>query len=402
MSADATVNHPPAMGRPGAAALSGRGEIRLGFRCNARCGFCYYQDLLDQPVEKEPTYAELRRSLEALRRLGGTEVEFTGGEPTIRRDLVTLVRDARELGFRNVSLITNGIRLARPDYARELAEAGVNDVLFSIHGADAECHDAHVSVPGSFDKVRRAFANMQALGVRCRVTCTVTGRNVHQLSRILQLFLRMSASCIHFAVFSPVAQAGATAEEFTVSYDAAAAALKAAIDRHRSELPPLSVKYIPFCYMRGYEHYVMNLYQQSFDPDDWNYYFSNRVRRAPAGIKAWLFDVVSTAGCLLARDWRVLASYGRTGLKVYGFTRLVELLRKRRMPGCRQCGYDAVCDHVWRDYPVAANFPEPLPGPPVLDPAGSYVMAAYRRPGSALTGRGPDDYIPVRDLTRHG
>ena len=47
--------------------LSQRGEIRLGFRCNARCGFCYYQDLLDNPKDKEPTTGQLKRQLQVLR-----------------------------------------------------------------------------------------------------------------------------------------------------------------------------------------------------------------------------------------------------------------------------------------------------------------------------------------------
>ena len=68
--------------------LSQRGDIRLGFRCNARCGFCYYQGLLDNPVENEPTTEQLRARITALRNEGATEVEFTvtraGGSYAVR------------------------------------------------------------------------------------------------------------------------------------------------------------------------------------------------------------------------------------------------------------------------------------------------------------------------------
>ena len=97
--------------------VSERGDIRLGYRCNARCGFCYYQDKLDTPVELEPTTEQLEHRLRLLRAHGATEIEFTGGEPTIRTDLPHLVAFARTLGFINVSIITIGLRLAKPAYA---------------------------------------------------------------------------------------------------------------------------------------------------------------------------------------------------------------------------------------------------------------------------------------------
>ena len=159
------------------AQLSERGEIRVGFRCNARCGFCYYQDLLDNPVEKEPTTGQIARQLQALRSMGATEIEFTGGEPTIRPDLPELIDDARELGFVNISIITNGLRLAKRQYAEKLVAAGANDFLFSIHGHTAEIHDKHTSLPGSFAKILEAVQNVHEAGARCRGTTTVTGKN---------------------------------------------------------------------------------------------------------------------------------------------------------------------------------------------------------------------------------
>ncbi|WP_045227010.1 radical SAM protein [Methyloterricola oryzae] len=367
--------------------LSQRGEIRLGFRCNARCGFCYYQDLLDNPVELEPTYQALRGQLAALRGLGASEVEFTGGEPTIRGDLLDLVKYARELGFSNISLITNGLRLANAGYAARLAQAGVNDVLFSLHGPDDAIHDQHTAIPGSFSKILQAFAHMRELGVRCRITTTVTGLNVGHVPAIFGLALGLGAQCIHMAVFSPVAEAGNTDPRFFVDYEQAAAAIKEAIDRFKPRLPPVSVKYLPFCFMQGYEEYVMNLYQQSYDPDDWNYYFSNRVRRAGSSLKGLAFDVICAGGFLLAKEWSVPWRNGWLGIKVAGLTRWVELLRKTRLPACRQCRYETVCDFGWKTYVQrfgSAGF-HAVPGDKLKHPAWAYVMSRYRQPGARLS-----------------
>jgi uncharacterized Fe-S cluster-containing radical SAM superfamily protein len=366
--------------------LSQRGEIRLGFRCNARCGFCYYQDLVDNPVELEPTNQMLRLKLATLRKLGASEVEFTGGEPTIRSDLIDLVEYAREIGFRNISMITNGLRLAKPGYAARLVAAGVNDVLFSIHGHDAESHDQHTAIPGSFAKILQAFANMRELGARCRTTTTVTGLNHNHLTNIFALVLSLEAACIHLAVFSPVADANGTDPRFFVDYQVAATVIKTAIDRFQSRLPPLSVKYIPFCFMQGYERYVMNLYQQSYDPDDWNYYYSNRVRRAGSPLTGLLFDMLCVMGSLLAKEFSVPLGNGLLGIKVVGLTRLAELARKKRLPACRRCRYDHVCDYAWKAYlqRFDANEFKAIPGGKLRHPARFYVMSAYRQPGARL------------------
>jgi MoaA/NifB/PqqE/SkfB family radical SAM enzyme len=363
--------------------VSQRGDIRLGYRCNARCGFCYYQDKLDTPVELEPTTEQLENRLRVLRAHGATEIEFTGGEPTIRPDLPRLVELARTLGFINVSIITNGLRLAKPAYAQQVVAAGANDFLFSIHGHDAELHDTHTKIPGSFARILQAVGNVHALGARVRATTTVTGRNHDRLGEILELLLGLNVACIHLAVFSPVARAMSTDESLFVRYSDAGESIKRAIDRHRERLPPLSVKYIPFCFMRGYERYVMNLYQQSFDPDDWNYYLSNKVRRSDSWIARVGVDVASAIGGLFTKNYALSLRYGWSGWKVFGLTRIVELLRKHRAAACRSCKYDVVCDHVWKDY--VAHFGDAeicaVPGEKIVDPAWCYGLARYRTPG---------------------
>jgi MoaA/NifB/PqqE/SkfB family radical SAM enzyme len=366
--------------------LSQRGEIRLGFRCNARCGFCYYQELLDNPVEREPTSEALREKLAALRALGASEVEFTGGEPTIRPDLSSLVEFAVELGFTNISIITNGLRISNPAYAARLQKAGINDVLFSIHGHTAELHDQHTKIPGSFAKILKAYTNMRDLGVRCRTSTTVTGLNYGYTEEIFDLVLSLGAACMHFAVFSPVGDAQGTDTHLFVDYTDAATSIKRAIDRFEKRLPPLSVKYIPFCFMQGYEQYVMNLYQQSYDPDDWNYYYSNRVRRADSLLKRLLFDMVCLIGLLSAKEFFVPFSYGLLGMKVAGLTRIAELLRKKRLKTCRNCRYDRVCDYAWKGY--LKQFGESgfvsVPGDKIRHPAWSYVMSFTRNPGDKV------------------
>lgn len=365
--------------------LSERVDIRLGYRCNARCGFCYYKESLTS-TRDEPSTEQVKERLRIMRRAGASEVEFTGGEPTIRRDLPELIAAARGLGYRNISMISNGLRLADRGYAEMVVAAGANDVLFSLHGHEDALHDRQTGVPGSFKKILAAIGHIQALGARCRISTTVNGENVERITDIVGLEIDLGAAAIHLAVFSPVAEAGGGDSPSMVDYGSAAAAIKRAIDRHRDRLPSLSVKYIPFCFMCGYEQHVMNLYQQSFDPDDWNYFMSQVVRRGERPLHRAIVHAAGLLGALLLKNPGFALRHGRRGIETLGVTRLVELLRKRRPKACRRCRYDTVCDHVWKDY--LAVFGDgaivPVEGPKVQDPVWCYALARSRQPGSIV------------------
>ena len=106
--------------------------LEITQRCNLDCTLCYLsessQALKDLPLE------EVYRRIAAIRAQygAGTDVQITGGEPTLRprAELVAIVRRARAAGLRP-ALFTNGIRASRALLA-ELATAGLEDVAFHV------------------------------------------------------------------------------------------------------------------------------------------------------------------------------------------------------------------------------------------------------------------------------
>jgi MoaA/NifB/PqqE/SkfB family radical SAM enzyme len=87
---------------------------------------------------------------------------LAGGEPTLHRELLPIVRF---LGThcRNVVIFTNGLRLADPDFARAAVEAGITRFEIALFGASAECHDAVTQVRGSFERTLVALNTLAAL-----------------------------------------------------------------------------------------------------------------------------------------------------------------------------------------------------------------------------------------------
>src|SRR6201991_772160 len=113
-------------------------RVSVTDRCDLRCFYCMSEDMTFLPKADLLTLEELDRLCSAFVARGVRKLRLTGGEPLVRRDLMTLVRSlSRHLksgALDELTLTTNGTQLAR--YARELADAGVKRVNVSLDTLD--------------------------------------------------------------------------------------------------------------------------------------------------------------------------------------------------------------------------------------------------------------------------
>src|SRR3954468_21329482 len=111
-------------------------RVSVTDRCNYRCTYCMPEDGVDHFQRADIlTFEEICALVACFTQLGVSRVRLTGGEPTVRRDLVELVRMLRTIpGLRDIALSTNGHLL--PELARPLREAGVDRLNISIDTLD--------------------------------------------------------------------------------------------------------------------------------------------------------------------------------------------------------------------------------------------------------------------------
>ena len=141
------------------------------WHCNQKCLHCY---AAGQPMgeSRELTTAEWKDVLARLRAANIPQVTFTGGEPTLRGDLVELVDAAQWFVTR---LNTNG-RLLTPQLCSALAEASLDSVQVTLYAADAEAHNALVGAPG-FDETVRGIRNAVDAGLIVSVNTPLCSLN---------------------------------------------------------------------------------------------------------------------------------------------------------------------------------------------------------------------------------
>ena len=141
------------------------------WHCNQKCLHCYAagQPLSDTP---ELTTAQWKEILAKLRAANVPQVTFTGGEPTLRADLVELVEAAQWFVTR---LNTNG-RLLTSELCRRLYEASLDSVQVTLYSHDPAVHNALVGAEG-FDDTVAGIRNAVAAGLSVSVNTPLCSLN---------------------------------------------------------------------------------------------------------------------------------------------------------------------------------------------------------------------------------
>jgi pyruvate-formate lyase-activating enzyme len=183
----------------GASSSGDSGLIRICTRCNAKCDFCSARGILPDLVEdREAIQNRVANALEA----GRSMISFTGGEPTLVKDLPELIAMARRMGAREIDLQTNGIVLARKKIFEPLRDAGLSSIFLSLHSADSKIHDAMLGVAGAFDKALAAAELCMENGVKVRLNFVLTTSNLEGLADLVRLtadrFGRGTHLCLSF------------------------------------------------------------------------------------------------------------------------------------------------------------------------------------------------------------
>src|SRR5438132_7920757 len=147
-------------------------RVSVTDRCDFRCVYCMAEEKNFLPKAELLTLEELDRVCSAFIRLGVKKLRLTGGEPLVRRDIMTLFhalgRHIRSGALDELTLTTNGSQLAR--YAAELRDCGVKRVNVSVDTLDPEKF-TEITRRGRLDQVLEGLAAAKQIGrAACRAT----------------------------------------------------------------------------------------------------------------------------------------------------------------------------------------------------------------------------------------
>jgi len=237
-----------------------RCKINTGRLCNADCRFCYYGDSRTENIE----FHLIEKQLDIAKKFGMESVDFSGGEPTIHKDFKKMIESANKFSFKGICVVTNGLTFHNKSFMKDCMELGLNDILLSLHGIES-VQNRVMGTDNAYLRAIKTIENANDLGLRVRINSVVsnmTYRHLPLLSKELNVY---NYNMILFKYcFDQVNSPDFVNHRKTSEY------IKQAIDNCEDRIEMINVRYIPFCFMRGYEKYVTNFHQKKYDPLEWN------------------------------------------------------------------------------------------------------------------------------------
>ena len=166
-----------------------RMDLALTHRCDLNCGHCYAGG---PRATEELDTATWKTVLDKLFNLGIPHVCFTGGEATLRDDLPELIAHTEDLGL-VTGLLTNGCRLADPEFVKKLIAEGLDHVQITIESHRKEVHNAMVRADG-YDRTVSGIKNAVALGLYAVTNTTITRQNLDTLGDTVRFLHSLGVS----------------------------------------------------------------------------------------------------------------------------------------------------------------------------------------------------------------
>ena len=163
-------------------------RVSVTDRCDFRCVYCMAENMSFLPKAEILTLEELDRLCSVFVARGVRKLRLTGGEPLVRRGIMTLVaslsRHLRSGELDELTLTTNGSQLEK--YARDLRAAGIRRINVSLDTLDAEKFRA-ITRWGSLDKVLAGIDAAQSAGLAIKINAVaLKGVNEDEFPRLLE------------------------------------------------------------------------------------------------------------------------------------------------------------------------------------------------------------------------
>jgi len=157
-------------------------------RCDFRCVYCMAEDMTFLPKAEVLSLEELERLCSAFVRRGVKKLRLTGGEPLVRKNVMSLIRGlGRHLesgALEELTLTTNGSQLGK--YARELAQVGVKRVNVSVDTLDKDKF-REITRWGDLDQVMRGLDAAQDAGLHVKINAVaLRGVNDTEFEKLIR------------------------------------------------------------------------------------------------------------------------------------------------------------------------------------------------------------------------
>lgn len=293
-----------------------RADIKVGFTCNNHCKFCVQGNR--RYLFPDRTTEEIEFILQDCQLEGIEGIIFTGGESTIRKDIVRLISYAKLLRFKVIQIQTNGRMFSYIDFCKKIISAGVTEFSPALHGHNEKIHDFLTSMEGSFKQTIKGIENLKKLGQYILTNTVITTCNYKHLPDIAKLLVNLGVDQFQFAFIHIVGAAAINADWIVPKKREVMYYVKKGLDIGIKAGIRVMTEAIPYCLMQGYEDYI--------------------AEKVIPHTKVYDYDLI---------------------VENFIESRIKE--GKTKTQNCSSCVYNDICEGPWKEYPQLFGYTEFVP-----------------------------------------
>ncbi|MFW6014327.1 MAG: radical SAM protein [Candidatus Nanoarchaeia archaeon] len=224
--------------------------IHLTNECNLNCIFCNRPPGKTHVSKKE---AERKIILHKKEKM----VAFTGGEPTLRKDLPHLINFAKKNSYVRAEIVSNGMMFYYEAYLKKLINCGLDKVSVSLNThkekvGEKICRRRHVT------KIKkRALDNLNKYNVPVLINTVINSYNINHLKELTQTITKQFPNVFMFNFLLVNCYGNALNHpECLISLQEAEPHLYELMGYCENNKIQFTVEFVPFCYMQGFEKHI--------------------------------------------------------------------------------------------------------------------------------------------------
>jgi len=230
-------------------------DVMIGYACNVQCDYC---SITDEMRKENMATAPVMAALAEARRRGATKVSFGGGEPTIRRSLLPLVRWCRDRGYRSIKIPSNGLMYSYRSFAEEACDAGITDFHISFMAHTDELYARIMGKPDALALVTQGVRHLMALGRKPVGDLIIKHDTWMHLADIVEHWAGLGIDTFNLWLVSLSDRNRDNLESLPMVSEMRAG-IEAAFERGKRLGVTVRSRHIPRCMLPGYEEHVVDL-----------------------------------------------------------------------------------------------------------------------------------------------
>lgn len=241
-------------------------EINITKKCNRKCIYCNFTPFYKKQFNKKRNDYDLNLLFKTIKKAKNEKIKnisIVGGEPTLHKNLPEIIYIAKKNKFKDIALITNGLKLSNESYLENLVKLGMTSATLNLPHHKKEKFEYLTGKKNSFHKIIKAIENMNKKNILITAFIVVNKLNYKELKEISDFYFKKKIRNFVFAYIRYTGRAFRNYKELKIEMRKTVPYVKKAAENLLKKDCFISFENFLPCILTGYEKYMSDFYIES-------------------------------------------------------------------------------------------------------------------------------------------